>query len=95
MSIVVAMETLKVQMKEKKAKAVREIAMKKFGFAKGSISKAFNDAIDEWIKKQTIVKKTKKPDWDSITGAIKEIKMSSVELQHKAFQLDNQKDRHW
>lgn len=30
-------------------------------------------------------RKQKKPDWDSVTGALKEIKMSSVELQHNAF----------
>lgn len=31
--------------------------------------------------------KTKLPDWDSLRGTLKDIKMDSVELQHKAFLL--------
>jgi len=80
-------ETLKVQLSKEKAQKVREVAMKQFGYAKGSISKAINEALDEWMQKQVRSKKQPGPDWESIRGVLKDIKMGSVELQHNAFLL--------
>ena len=82
----VLMETLRAQTTREKAQKVREEAMKRFGYSKGSISMAVNEALDAWIKKPS-KKKQKKVDWSDLRGVLKDVKMSSVELQHKAFLL--------
>lgn len=87
------METLKVQLREEKAQRVREIAMRRFGFSKGAISKGMQEALDEWVAKNNAKKTSFPPEWKRLRGALKDIKMSSVELQHKAFLLRNQ-DEH-
>lgn len=85
------METLRAQVTKEKTQKVREEAMKRFGYSKGSISKAVNEALDEWIKKPS-KKQVKKVDWSDLRGVLKEVKMSSVELQHKAFLLREKHD---
>ncbi len=87
------METLKVQMRKEKSQRVREIAAKRFGFAKGSVSKALDEALDDWVVKNDAKKSGSfPPEWKRLRGALKDIKMSSVELQHNAFLLRNPKD---
>jgi hypothetical protein len=40
--------------------AFRKIAMKKFGYKKGSLSRALEEAISQWIKSnQTLIKVTR------------------------------------
>jgi hypothetical protein len=36
---------------EKLEKEFRKLAMQKFGYAKGALSKALTEAVKEWIKK--------------------------------------------
>ena len=48
---------LKVQLEEELELKFREAAMRKFGFAKGSIQKAVRDAFLIWIGKQKKAKK--------------------------------------
>ncbi len=80
------MQTLRVQVKPEKAELVRKAAMDAFGYSKGSISKAVNAALDEWLMKR---KKTMKaPDWGKLQGALSHVKMTSVELQHSAWDRD-------
>lgn len=87
------METLKVQVRKEKSQRVREIAMRRFGYAKGSVSKALDEALDEWVAKNDAKKSNSfPPEWERLRGALKDIKMSSVELQHKAFLLRDPKD---
>ncbi len=81
------METLKVQLQKEKAQRVREIAMRRFGFSKGAITKGMQEALDDWMKKNQEKANPVVPDWSDIRGALKDIKMTSVELQHKAFLL--------
>ena len=79
------METLRVQIKPEKAELVRKMAMGKFGYMKGAISKAVNVALDEWLSKSS---KRKKPDWRKLRGILSDVKLSSVELQHRAWDRD-------
>ncbi len=81
------METLRVQIDKQKARKVRETAMTQFGFSKGAISKAVNAALDEWLHKQQKKGQGPAPDWERLTGVLKDVKMTSVELQHNAFLL--------
>lgn len=81
------METLKLQVKKEKAQRVRETAMREFGHSKGAIRKALNEAVDDWMEKKVFFSRAREPDWDAVTGALKEIKLSSVELQHRAHEV--------
>lgn len=78
------METIRVQMDMQKAQKVRALAMQLYGHKKGAISSAINTAINEWLARLGKFKKPKnyKPNWGSLRGALKEISITSVELQH-------------
>ncbi|MEW6295626.1 MAG: hypothetical protein AB1467_05030 [Candidatus Diapherotrites archaeon] len=82
------METLKVQLDRKKAELFRMNAMKTYGYSKGAISRALNDAIDKWLERLQF-KGTKKRKYkvDELVGLIKDIKMDSVEAQHEALKI--------
>ena len=45
------MKTLRGQVSEELEKEFRKLAMKKFGYGKGSLSKALEEAVKEWIEK--------------------------------------------
>ncbi len=79
------METLRAQVKPEKAELVRKVAMDRFGYTKGAISKAVNVALDEWLSSHS---KRKKPDWSKLRGALSDVKLNSVELQHRAWDRD-------
>ncbi len=62
----------------------RELAMKRFGYSKGAISKAVEEAILMWIKfveRESIV--FEGDPVEVIDGILSEIDMDSIELQHK------------
>jgi hypothetical protein len=46
------MKTVRGQIPEELEKRFRRLAMEKFGYSKGAISKALEEAIKEWIKKK-------------------------------------------
>ncbi len=75
------MQTLKVQLDEKKAEKFRETAMRTFGYGKGALSKAANAAIDDWTRRIEIRKGA--ANIERLDGLLKDTKLSSVELQHK------------
>jgi len=73
---------IKINLNEEKEKQFREKAMRKFGFRKGSLTKAINEAIDMWlIHEQSPIKKLNNPT-SAIYGLLKELKTTSTELQH-------------
>ncbi len=78
-------ETIRAQMPKEKATQFRMKAMETFGYNKGAISKAINAAIEHWIQHPAKIEKKEKPNWDVLTGVLKDINMPSVELQHAAF----------
>ncbi|GEM_PF-6589425 len=75
------METLRVQLEAEKARKVREQAMKIYGHSKGSISKAMNRALDDWLAKTDA--KKKKLTVDSIFGIASKVKIASVSKARK------------
>lgn len=63
----------------------RELAMKKFGYGKGALSKAAEEAILRWINSvdnEEIV--FEEDPVEAIDGLLSDIDIGSVELQHKA-----------
>lgn len=45
------MKTIRGQVTEEIEKEFRKLAMEKFGYSKGALSKALEEAVREWIKK--------------------------------------------
>ncbi len=74
--------TIKINLEEQKEKLFRERAMKKFGYRKGALSKALEEAVDMWLLEEKnelllITNPTRE-----LEGLLHEVKESSVELQH-------------
>ncbi len=63
----------------------REAAMRRYGYRKGALGKAAEDAVRKWSGRHEGIEKHKKEIGDpveAISGLLKGVKMSSVELQH-------------
>ncbi len=74
--------TIRINLEESKERIFRAKAMEKYGFKKGAISKALEEAIDIWIS----IERNKLPvienPTDQLSGLLKGISETSVELQH-------------
>ncbi|GEM_PF-590903 len=71
----------------------REIAMKRFGYTKGALSRAMEEAILVWL---SAVEKEEEIEFegdpvDAIDGLLSDVDMDSVQLQHKAKEMWMQK----
>lgn len=80
--------SLRVQINNKLEQKFREAAMKRFGYAKGALSKAAEEAIQNWIS--TIENETINFEGDPVTateGLLKDIDINSVTLQHETQKL--------
>mgnify|MGYP001619976923 CR=1 FL=1 len=80
---------LKVEFEKTLEQKFRELAMRKYGFARGSIKKASEEAIKEWIKEQNSNLPIVKNPIKLIEGTLSHLrgKYTSVELQHEASKL--------
>lgn len=65
----------------------RETAMKKFGYGKGALSKAAEEAILNWISNEKEPVVFEGDPVKAIEGLLKDIDIDSVKLQHKAQEL--------
>lgn len=62
----------------------RELAMKRFGYGKGALTKAIEEAIIKWISSVEKEELTFEEDpIEAIDGLISDIKVDAVELQHR------------
>ena len=76
------METLRLQIDKEKAKIFREQAMRMYGHSKGSISKALNKAVDDWLQK-TDAKKRKITAGD-LLGIASDIRGPTAKIRKEA-----------
>ncbi len=69
-------------------KNFREAAMKKYGYSKGALKKASEEALKRWIAEQKEIPKSENP-MGLIEGILEKLKgkIKSVELQHSASRL--------
>lgn len=75
---------IRAKLDKKLEQLFREAAMRKFGYGKGALSKAVEEAILTWLS--TIEKEKVSFEGDpveAIDGLLSDIKISSLELQHK------------
>jgi hypothetical protein len=80
------MPGLRLQIKKELEAKFREAAMRRFGFKKGALSRATEEAIERWLFSLEEVKFEGEPV-DVIDGLLSDLKMDSVELQHLAKRL--------
>ena len=81
------MKGIKVYIDPKIEEEFRKTAMKIFGYGKGSLSKAAEQAFKKWIQEYSSNLETISIPEDPINeirGQLEEITLTSVELQHKA-----------
>jgi hypothetical protein len=80
--------SLRVQIDNKLENKFRETAMKRYGYAKGSLSKAAEEAILNWLS--TVDKENVTFEGDpvkAIEGLLKDVDTDSVTLQHESSKL--------
>ena len=80
--------SLRVQINSKLEQKFREAAMKRFGYAKGALSKAAEEAIQNWIsalENETI--NFEDDPVKAIEGLLKDVDINSVTLQHETQKL--------
>ena len=84
------MGELKVKIQDETEETFRRVAMHEFGFQKGSISLAANQALAQWARRhedlnrlRKIAKEKRKDPVEAMTGMIKGIKIDSVKLKHE------------
>ncbi len=73
---------IKINLDNQKEKLFRERAMKKFGYRKGALSKALEEAVDMWLLTENNTLSMISNPTQELEGLLQEIKLSSVELQH-------------
>ncbi len=80
---------LKVEFPKALEHQFREVAMRKYGFVKGSLKKASEEAIREWIREQKKELPKSENPIALIDGILSHVKgkFTSVELQHEAKKL--------
>ena len=80
--------SLRVQIDNKLERKFREAAMKKYGYSKGALSKAAEDAILNWLS----TAEAENPNFEgdpvkAIEGLLKDVQIDSVTLQHEGSEL--------
>ena len=68
-------ETMKVEVDETLAKRFRKRAMERYGYKKGAMKKAVEEAMRKFSMPG-------KADWASLRGILNKRRIGSVELQH-------------
>lgn len=80
--------SLRVKIDQKLERRFREAAMRRFGYGKGALSKAAEEAIRRWVS--TVESEELNFDEDpveAIDGLLSDIDLDSVDLQHEAIKL--------
>ena len=79
------MAGMRLQIKEELERKFREAAMRRFGYGKGSLSRAAEEAIQKWLTSVSAEDFVFKGDpVEAIDGLLADVGSDSVELQHLA-----------
>ena len=88
--------SLRLELDEELEKKFRELAMRKFGYSKGSLLKASTVAVSQWVRQNDVKHKKVDDPVGLITGILKDVKgKSSVELQHEASKIWAERAMHY
>lgn len=80
---------IKVEFQEETEKKFREIAMRKYGYTKGAITKAAEEAVSDWIEAQGAKLPNMRDPVGLVEGMLSHLRgrYTAVELQHEARKL--------
>ncbi|RLE84579.1 MAG: hypothetical protein DRJ41_02870 [Thermoprotei archaeon] len=79
---------IRAKIDEKLERKFRELAMRKFGYGKGALTRAIEEAILRWVSTTESEELTFEGDpIKAIEGILSDIDMSSVDLQHEIKRL--------
>ncbi len=76
---------LKIKLPDSVEESFRKAAMRRFGYQKGAISKAAQEALEKWATQHLKIEEETGDPIEAIAGIIKHTKKTSVELQHEAW----------
>ncbi len=82
------MGEIKIKISDEIEDKFRKTAMKNFGYSKGSISMAAQKAINDWVMANIEIEIEEDP-LENISGLMKNVKKSSLKLQHEAWKNVN------
>ncbi len=75
--------SLRVQINPKVKEKFREATMKRFGYGKGALSKAAEEAILKWLSTEKEAANFEGDPIKAIEGLLKDVNVDSVTLQHE------------
>ena len=75
---------LYIELKKETENKLRERAMRRFGYAKGSIKEAVEEAVEHWLASKTDLSPL---PVSALKGILKDVKQTSVQLKHSAMGL--------
>ena len=78
------MAGLRLQLRSDLERRFREAAMRRFGFGKGSLTRAAEQAIEKWVSSAKEGVRFEGDPVKAIDGILADLRMNSVELQHSA-----------
>jgi hypothetical protein len=74
---------LRFQVKEELERKFREAAMKRFGYGKGALSRAAEEALQKWLISTSMEEEVFRGDpVKAIDGLLADVNLDSVEMQH-------------
>ena len=85
---------LKVYIEEELEKKFRKLAMEIYGYGKGSLSLAVEDAVRRWLlEHESVLQEVKIPEdpVSAMRGLLKHVERSGVELEHEAREIRAEK----
>lgn len=78
------MAGLRLQLRSDLEKRFRETAMRRFGFGKGALTRAAEQAFERWLSTRKENIRFEGDPVKAIDGILDDLKLNSVELQHSA-----------
>jgi len=90
------MRDLKIYLPEDLKKKFKKRSMETYGYGRGSISKAAEEAIRRWTsERETLAREFPTPEDPvrALRGMLRHVKKTSVELQHEARKIRAEKVR--
>lgn len=78
------MAGIRIQLDKSIEAKFREAAMRRFGYGKGSLTRAATEAVEAWLKSASHEIKFEGDPVAAIDGLLSDVHLDSVELQHLA-----------